>query len=102
MSPKKKYRATVLISGAHRQYLYRTNLERLRAKAIKSLTTFRPGLGSLWPEKILIEEHVRTIDGNSAQWSAVETIPFKLIPQDQHEYLRRRKEREAKLAMNPF
>lgn len=84
------FKAMVKINGAVTQNLFAKNLDNLRAKAIKSLTFYEPGFASLTPESITLLKHRRRISGNKAEWMLLEVIKFTDIPEDQHEWRKRK------------
>jgi len=83
-----QYKATVFIRGAAPQHFYGTSLKGLAARATKALTIFEPGTGNLMPMGFTIYEHVRTVSGNRATWSALalSTVQYKDVPQQQEEW----------------
>lgn len=95
MNATQRYRASVYISGAETEHVYGTNPERVKAKAIKLLTANEPGFGNTRPDRIELRRQTRTVSGNRALWEDVETVRFASIPADQHEWSRRRENKQA-------
>ena len=92
---RKRLKASVFIRGAVIQHFYSTSLPRLTTIATKALTEFEPGIGSLWPERFEIREHVRAIRGNLAEWKLISTTLFKDIPPQKHAWRIREVKRQA-------
>lgn len=99
LAKKSNYRARIFIRGCTEQKIYSSNLGTLRSRAIKSLTSWEPGVGACWPEKIWIDK--RTFDrfGFPQDWDKVETITIDEIKEDAREYVKRRKEKETQIRM---
>lgn len=93
------YKATIRKFGSTDQHLYGTNREKLEVNAIKALTRREPGWGNTYPEKIEVLEKVRDLSGNRAQWKSVGVIYYRDIPEEQLDWLQRKKEKETRLRM---
>lgn len=83
---KPMFRARVIISGATDQFAYGKNPDRLMAKAVRLLTVFPPGLGSLFPRNIILERKIGEVSGNQSLWEYVRTLNYEDVPEDQHEW----------------
>lgn len=81
-----RLRANVYIKGSTIQRLYGTNEASLALRAIKRLTVFPAGTGSLWPDRIEIQKQVRVLDGNSSLWETITTIRYDELTSDQYEW----------------
>ena len=82
------YKARVHIRGAMDQLLYGDKAPNLRRRAIKLLTEHEPGWGSLQPDHVVMLEHVRQIDGNTAEWRPIETIYYHDLKDSELEWKR--------------
>lgn len=90
-----RYRAVINRTGSTTQYLYGKNHVKLMDRAIRALTDWEPGFASTWPKSITLQRHVRAISGNQAEWSDVRQLRYEDIPQHQHEWRRRKAERQS-------
>lgn len=84
----KKYKVSVFIRGCMPQNIYGQKLEALRKRGIKLLTLREPGMASTFPVRVAVYEHVREIDGNSAEWKEIESVDYASLKDDQLEWKR--------------
>jgi hypothetical protein len=83
------YKAEVHISGCCIQKFYAKKPEKLRARALRSLTDRKPGWAGTYPVRMDLFKSVRTLSRNRTRWELVETVAFKDIPPSQYEYLKK-------------
>ncbi len=106
------YKAVVYRRGSTRQQFYGKNLEKLHEVAIKALTSWEPGFGETWPERIELFESLRQLSGNRSEWKRLGVTMYKDIPEEKQEWrkkqaiqadkkLKLEKEEEAKRCKCP-
>jgi hypothetical protein len=91
-----RLRATIIIRGAQVQYLYGEDQASLIRRATKLLTTFEPGCGNLWPDRIEISRQTAVISRRKAAWLFILAVPYANIPEAEHEW-RKHDERHKQL-----
>lgn len=79
-----QYRARIDISGMTYEYLYSENEVRLRKRAVKRLTRFKPGHGSLYPHQFVIERRLLLSEG--WVWQEFEKTKYESIPEEEWEW----------------
>jgi hypothetical protein len=79
------FKVIIKIKGATDQSIYGDNLRRLELRAIRLLTAWKPGMGSLYPDRLTIYERSGRLD----TWVPAGFTLYTEIPEDQLEWRKR-------------
>ena len=82
---KPQIKAIVYIRGAKDQTIYGADLAKLRARAIRLLTSHEPGWAGCYPDRISI------FTGDKKNWDCIETLRLSHIPLHVRAYFNRPK-----------